>query len=112
MPASCDELKPSSGPTVVHAQALDDDTLLVERVLGDGRVALCVARLRGRGRVDYLPMFARGGPRQLVWSIRCSTEERQYACHPHRLMWGVDGERHWTEFHRQPGALLLIGARE
>jgi hypothetical protein len=65
----------------------------------------------GRGRVDYLPTFARGGASQLVWSLRCSTEERQYASHPHRVTWGVDGERHWTEFDR-PGALLLIGARE
>jgi maltooligosyltrehalose trehalohydrolase len=106
-----EELKASGSPAVVHTQALDDDTLLIERVLDDGRVVLCVARLRGRGRVDFLPTFARGGASQLVWSIRCSPEDREYACHPHRLMWGVDGERHWTEFER-PGALLMIGVRQ
>lgn len=105
------ELKPPQGTAAIDARALDPDTLMIERVPSDGRVALCVARLRGRGPIDDLPTFGRGGAGEVAWSIRCSTEERRYVCHPYRLRWGIDRDRHWVEFER-PGALLMIGSRE
>jgi maltooligosyltrehalose trehalohydrolase len=91
----------------VRARPIDADTLVVERVLDDGRVSLCVARLRGAGGVEYTPVFGRCDGCVPSWRIECSTEDGSYAADPQPIKWdvGADGA-HRVEFHR-PGALLM-----
>jgi hypothetical protein len=94
---------------VVNVQAPDDDTLMVERVQEDGRVCLCVVRLRGRGGVEHMPTFGRCGGCERLWRIQCSTEDAAYACDPQPIAWRITGEgRQCAEF-RRPGALIPFG---
>jgi hypothetical protein len=93
----------------VKAQAPDEDSLVVERVLADGRVCLCVVRLRGRGPVEYLPTFGRCGGCERPWRTQCSTENAAYAGDPQPIAWKATSEgRQCAEF-RRPGALILLG---
>jgi maltooligosyltrehalose trehalohydrolase len=103
------QLSGTSHADVVKVQAPDDDTLVMERVLADGRVCLCVVRLRARGGVEYMTTFGRCGGCERIWRIACSTEDAIYACDPQPIAWRITGEgRQCAEF-RRPGALILFG---
>jgi maltooligosyltrehalose trehalohydrolase len=103
------ELTSPQTSAVMKVHAPDEDSLIVERVLSDGRVFLCVVRLRGRGRVEYLPTFGRCDGCERPWRVQCSTEDAAFACDPQPIAWNVASEgRHCAEF-RRPGALILVG---
>jgi maltooligosyltrehalose trehalohydrolase len=103
------ELTRTSSPDIVKVQAPDEDSLIVERVLEDGRVCLCVVRLRGWGPIEYLPTFGRCGCCERPWRIQCSTEDPAYASDPQRVAWEVTSEGRQRAEFRRPGALILLG---
>jgi maltooligosyltrehalose trehalohydrolase len=101
------ELVSAAAPPPIRVHAPDADSLVIERVLNDQRVALCVIRLRGSGHVEYLPTFGRGGGCDRVWRMRCSTEEPRFAPGPSPIDWSIEGT-HLTVHFERPGALLLL----
>jgi maltooligosyltrehalose trehalohydrolase len=102
------EFATASTPDVIQTQAVDADTIVVERLLADARVCLCVVRLRGAGCVEYLPTLGRDGAQEREWSVRCSTEGPAYAIDAEPIVWNNTRGHHAVEFHR-PGALFLVG---
>jgi maltooligosyltrehalose trehalohydrolase len=101
-------LRPSAIPDVLEVQAIDADTLLIERLATDQRVCLCVVRLRGAGRVEFLPTIGRRGGGERTWAVACSTEDPAYTVDPQPITWEAGADRHWVQFAR-PGALVLLG---
>jgi hypothetical protein len=81
----------------------------VERVLQDGRVYLCVVRLRGCGRVEYLPTFGRCGGCERLWRLQCSTEDAAHAADQQPIAWTIASDGRQCVDFRRPGALILVG---
>jgi maltooligosyltrehalose trehalohydrolase len=103
-----DVLGRTSKADAVKVQALDADSLAIERVLDDTRVALCVVRLGGAGLVDYRPVFGRCGNCERPWRIECSTEDPAHAADAQPIDWRIEGDAHRIAF-RRPGALIIVG---